>query len=128
MLFDYKQSQKKLLFVLRSMYQIVFVGQAHPKTYKNIQELQFIKNRCRCFLDQIARYHTSKKATRRWPMAIFFNITDYACINAYMIYSEITRKRLMRRKVLFDKTTINRKKLCRDAPTESNSAPLPLWY
>ena len=83
------------------MYHIVFVGQAHPKTYKNIQELQFIKNRCRCFfLDQIARYRTSKKATRRWPMAIFFNITDCACINAYTIYSEKNKEEVNETKSL----------------------------
>ena len=110
MLFEYKRSQKKLLFMIRSKYQIVFVGQAHPKTYKNIQELQFVKNRCRSFLDQIARYHISKKATTRWPMTIFFNIIDYACINACIIYSEITWKRLMGRKISLANTKVIRKK------------------
>ena len=41
-------------------------------------------------LDQMTQYHTCKSATRRRPVAVFFTIIDHACINAYIIYCEVT--------------------------------------
>lgn len=39
-------------------------------------------------LDQIIRYHSCKRATRRWPMAVFYNMVDSAAYNAYLLYVE----------------------------------------
>lgn len=60
-------------------------------------------------LDQMARYHTCKSATRRWPVACFFNIIDCACINAYIVYKEVTGINISRMQFLIDLT----KELCR---------------
>ena len=53
-------------------------------------------------LDQMARYHTSKSSTRRWPVAVFFNILVCACINAYIIYGLTTKLKLSRRQFMLE--------------------------
>lgn len=37
-------------------------------------------------LDQVVRYYSSKRATKRWPLAIFFNLLDTAAYNACLLY------------------------------------------
>ena len=39
-------------------------------------------------LDQIVRHFSCKRPTRRWPMAIFYNIVDIAAYNAFLLYIE----------------------------------------
>ena len=39
-------------------------------------------------IDQIVRFHSCKRATRRWPMALFYNIIDIAAYNAFLLYIE----------------------------------------
>ena len=51
-------------------------------------------------LDQMSRYHTCKSATRRWPVACFLNIIDCACINAFIVYKEVTKSSISRRQFL----------------------------
>ena len=53
-------------------------------------------------LDQMARYHTSKSSTKRWAVAVFFNILDSACINAYIIYYLTTKLKLSRRQFMLE--------------------------
>ena len=47
-------------------------------------------------LDQVIRFFSTKRKTRRWPMAIFYNMIDIAAYNAYLLYcqanSEFTEK------------------------------------
>ena len=69
----------------------------------------------------MARYDTCKSATRRWPVAVFFNIILCSCINAYIIYSEVTIKSLTR--IKFSLQII--KKMCHNPFTKSNFSPLP---
>ncbi|KAF4517452.1 hypothetical protein B566_EDAN004490 [Ephemera danica] len=54
-------------------------------------------------LDQMAHTYTCKRATRRWPMAFFYNLIDLAGIAAYVIWTSVypnwNRKRLYRRRM-----------------------------
>ena len=50
----------------------------------------------------MARYHTCKSLSRRWPVAVFFNILDCACINSFIIYSLVTKTKLTRRQFLLE--------------------------
>ena len=60
-------------------------------------------------LDQMARYHTSKSSTRRWPVAVFFNILSRACVNAYIIYCLTTKLKLSKKQFMLELT----KELCK---------------
>ena len=53
-------------------------------------------------LDQMTRYHTCKSSSRRWPVAVFFNIFDCACINSYIVYCSTTKVKLSRRQFLLE--------------------------
>ncbi|XP_076344779.1 uncharacterized protein LOC143244286 isoform X6 [Tachypleus tridentatus] len=39
-------------------------------------------------LDQIVRFLSTNRKTRRWPMALFYNILDAAAYNAYLLYRQ----------------------------------------
>ena len=69
----------------------------------------------------MARYDTCKSATRRWPVAVFFNIILCACINAYIIYSKVTGKSFTKIEFLLQLI----KKMCRDPSTKIDFSSLP---
>ncbi|XP_032379457.1 piggyBac transposable element-derived protein 3-like [Etheostoma spectabile] len=51
-------------------------------------------------LDQMAKAYSVKGGTRRWPVAVFYNILDLAGINAHVLYKECTGSKISRRKFL----------------------------
>jgi len=70
-------------------------------------------------LDQMARYRTCKSSSRRWPVAVFYNILDCACFNSFIIYSLITKTKLTRRQFLLELI----KELCNSKDCMDSSAP-----
>ena len=42
-------------------------------------------------MNQIVRYHTSKKATKEWSMILWYNMIGIAALNAYIIFTQIKR-------------------------------------
>ncbi|XP_029910704.1 uncharacterized protein LOC115361474 [Myripristis murdjan] len=51
-------------------------------------------------LDQMARKYSVKASTRRWPVAVFYNILDLAGINAHILFKECTSSHIARRKFI----------------------------
>jgi hypothetical protein len=39
-------------------------------------------------MDKMLGRYTTKRSTRRWPLAFFFNMLDIACLAAYILYYE----------------------------------------
>ena len=90
----YKARKKKLVYVLSSVHQSVAVDQTHRK---NMPETVSYYNKPKAgvdVLEQMASYHTIKTATRRWPVAIFYNILDCAWINTYILYCKVTNTQI----------------------------------
>ena len=52
-------------------------------------------------VDQMARKYTTKAASFRWTLQVFFNILDLAAINAWILYKECTGSKLSRKDFLF---------------------------
>ena len=52
-------------------------------------------------LDSMCRQMSTKAASRRWPLAVFYNILDMAGVNAWIIFVKATESKLSRRKFLF---------------------------
>ena len=117
----YKAKKAKLVYLLSSMHKTVSVDQAHRKKLLETTKYYNLSKVGVDVLDQMASYHTCKSATRRWPVAVFFNIIDCACINAYKIFCEITGQRLSRREFLLQLI----KEIFCDPPAESAPTPLP---
>src|SRR5271156_3556876 len=56
-------------------------------------------------MDQMVRYYTCKRMTKRWPMVVFFNLIDISALNAYIVWCHLnpecnTHKKNRRRKFL----------------------------
>ena len=47
-----------------------------------------------------ARLYTTKVASRRWPLQVFYNLLDLAAINAEIVYQEVTGNKKNRRELI----------------------------
>lgn len=47
-------------------------------------------------LDSMARMHSTKSPMRRWPMAVWCNILDLAGVNAWILFSKETGRKISR--------------------------------
>jgi len=43
--------------------------------------------------DQMLRMYSTKRMTRRWPMAIFYNMLDTSAQNAFVVWMSLNRER-----------------------------------
>ena len=93
-----KARKKKLVYVLSIVHQSVAVDETQREIARNCKLLQ--KKVGVDVLVQMARYYTIKTATRRWPVAIFCNILDCICINAYIMFCKVTKTQISRRDFL----------------------------
>lgn len=48
-------------------------------------------------MDKMARQFTVKGDTRRWPVAVFYNLLDLAAINVHVLFTLCTGKTMPRR-------------------------------
>ena len=117
----YKAKKKKVVCILSSMHRNVNIDQCRKK--KLPETIQYY-NKSKVgvdVLDQMARYHTSKSSTRRWPVAVFFKILDCACTNAYIIYCLTTKLKLSRRQFMLELI----KELCKPKDGVGSIPPSP---
>jgi hypothetical protein len=42
-------------------------------------------------VDQMCKMYSTKAGSRRWPLAVFFNVLDLASVNAKILYSEVSK-------------------------------------
>ncbi|KAF7641447.1 hypothetical protein LDENG_00281000 [Lucifuga dentata] len=52
----------------------------------------------------MARKYSVKVPTRRWPVAVFYNILDLAAINASILFKKCMNERISRRIFFFTAT------------------------
>jgi len=96
----YKAKKNKTIYLLSTMHPSVSIDVQHSK---KLPETISMYNRTKVgvdVLDQMSRYFTCKSGTRRWPMAVFFNILDISSINAWILYKEVTGQEISRREFL----------------------------
>ena len=78
-------------------------------------------------LDRMVRTYTSKRMTRRWPVALFYNMLDVSAVNAYVVWQQLQDEnssffsKKKRRKFLIQLE----KGLAGMLPTNINHAALP---
>ena len=51
-------------------------------------------------LDSMCRQMSTKAGCRRWPLAVFYNILDFAAVNAWIIFKKSTNRHVKRRNFL----------------------------
>ena len=115
----HKAKKKKIVCILSATHKHVKVDGSHktklPETVQYYNKSKVGVD----VLNQMARYHTCKSSSRRWPVAVFFNILDCECINSLIIYSFVTKTKLTRRQFLLQPI----KELCKSKVGMDSSAP-----
>lgn len=98
----YQSKPNKNVVILSTMHPTILIGTDAKRKPESVTDYNSTKWGVD-ILDQMARYHTVKVATRRWPVAVFYNMLDLAAINAYVLYKQcMNNPRLTRRKFLTD--------------------------
>ncbi len=98
-LVQYQTKQHKAVVLLSSLHK----GALCQTTCKKKPESVLYYNKSKCgvdMLDSMCRQMSTKAASRRWTLAVFFNILDFAAINAWIIYTKKTGSAISRRQFL----------------------------
>ena len=93
----YQCKPKKNVCVFSSLHKIYLLRLVNLK--KETETVEFY-NKTKCGVDvtdQMARKYSVKADTRRWPVAVFYNILDLTGINAFVLYKKRTGDRVSRR-------------------------------
>ncbi|XP_070400472.1 piggyBac transposable element-derived protein 1-like isoform X2 [Nothobranchius furzeri] len=85
----YAPTKKKTVFVLSSMHQHVVTGDDGKNKPNTITDYNYMKSGGDD-AEQVARKYSVRTATRRWPVAVFYNMLDLAAANAYVLYKACT--------------------------------------
>jgi hypothetical protein len=91
----YQGKKKKNVIILSSMHSNVTISSNEKKTPETVSFYNETKYGVD-IIDQMARKYSVKASSRRWPVHTFYNILDFAAINAWIIYKQITGKNISR--------------------------------
>lgn len=97
----YKSKPNKRVAVLSSKHKFVKIYKSNKKMLP--ESIQFY-NSTKFGVDmanQMVRKYTVKASSRRWPLQIFYNILDFAAINAWILFKETTGIQIQRKEFLF---------------------------
>lgn len=81
--------RKKTVYILSSMHSVVQTD----NTTKRKPNTVTLYNTTKCgvdVMDQMVREYTVRRGTRRWPVAVFYNMIDMAALNAHVLYQACT--------------------------------------
>ncbi|XP_041654135.1 uncharacterized protein LOC121516789, partial [Cheilinus undulatus] len=92
----YQGKPRKNVALLSTMHPVVTIGADRKKKPETVSFYNVTKVGVDV-LDQMARLYTVKGATRRWPVAVFYNLLDMAAINAYVLLKSCTGQTIPRR-------------------------------
>lgn len=95
----YQCKPSKNVLLLSTVHRNVTCADNKKKTPETIQYYNATKYGVDV-LDQKARLYTTKVASRRWPLQVFYNVLDLAAINSVIVYSEVTGDKITRRDYL----------------------------
>ena len=96
----YQCKQNKNVCILSTLHTSVMID----KTTKKKPEAVTFYNETKCGVDiaeQMIRQYMVKAGTRLWLVAVFYNILDLACINAYVLYKKKTEDAISKRNFMF---------------------------
>ncbi|CAL9702363.1 unnamed protein product [Knipowitschia caucasica] len=87
----YTPKRKKAVYILSSMHNLVQT----EDTTKRKPNTVTLYNTTKCgvdIMDQMVREYSVRSGTRRWPVAVFYNMIDMAALNAHVLYQACTGK------------------------------------
>ncbi|XP_071746951.1 piggyBac transposable element-derived protein 4-like [Lepeophtheirus salmonis] len=89
----YQGKKNKNVLILSSVHKSVKVLDVRKRLPESIQYYNETKYGVD-ILDQMARLYSTKMSFRRWLFQFFYNILDFAGINAVILYREVTGKKI----------------------------------
>ena len=95
----YKVKMNKVVSLLSSFHTHSSVR--IPESEKKKPDVVESYNRTKCGVDcfdSMVQMYSTRYASRRWPLYVFFNMHDIATINSWVLYNETTLKNISRRK------------------------------
>ncbi|XP_032410286.1 piggyBac transposable element-derived protein 4-like [Xiphophorus hellerii] len=85
----YVPKRKKVVYILSSMHSVVETEDTTRRKPNTIK--QYNKAKCGVdVMDQMVREYSVRAGTRRWPVAVFYNMIDMAALNAHVLYQACT--------------------------------------
>ncbi|XP_061738251.1 uncharacterized protein LOC133539923 [Nerophis ophidion] len=85
----YAPKQSKTVCILSSMHRVVETRHTRKKKPNTLSDFNSRKGGVEV-MDQMVREYTVRSGTRRWPVAVFYNMIDIAVLNAYVLYQACT--------------------------------------
>ncbi|XP_064208065.1 uncharacterized protein tcerg1b isoform X2 [Anguilla rostrata] len=97
----YQSTRSKNVCLLSTMRPTVSVGRDPKRKPETVTDYNHTKAGVDA-LDQKARLYTTKAATRRWPVAVFYNVLDLAAVNAHVLFGRCLDKAESRRDFILE--------------------------
>uniref|UniRef100_A0A1A8U1F2 PiggyBac transposable element-derived protein domain-containing protein n=1 Tax=Nothobranchius furzeri TaxID=105023 RepID=A0A1A8U1F2_NOTFU len=97
----YQRKERKSVCILSTMHKSVEITEGPKKKPSTVQYY----NRTRKavdILDKTLQQFSSRAATRRWPVAVFYNILDIAALNAWVLYRSCVDSKITRRAFILE--------------------------
>lgn len=92
MLAAYKVKTTKTVLVLSTEHRSAKVDENHPKKKPEIITKYNNTKYGVDISDQMLRLYSTKCASRRWPLAVFFNLLDIVCLNSWILANEMNMR------------------------------------
>ncbi|XP_019905285.3 activating transcription factor 7-interacting protein 1 isoform X1 [Esox lucius] len=127
----YRCKKKRSVCVLSTVHPTVAISSGPKKKPETVTDYSHSKV-CVDSLDQMAKLYSVKGGTRRWPVAVFYNLLDLAAINAHVLYKQCLKKTVSRRQFIMDlacelrENYMNAKIANKQAAKEAARPTLPL--
>ena len=94
---SYKAKKAKNVYLLSSMHNVERVEEKDPKRYPEVISFYNETKGGADTADEMLRGYSTKAASRRWPLAAFFNLLDIVCLDAYVICKDVGIKNISQR-------------------------------
>ncbi|XP_057714103.1 uncharacterized protein LOC130930276 [Corythoichthys intestinalis] len=85
----YAPKRKNTVYILSNMHSVVETEDTTKRKPNTLTKY----NTTKCgvdLMDQMVREFSVRTGTRRWPIAVFYNMIDMAALNAYVLYQACT--------------------------------------
>ncbi|KAJ8889038.1 hypothetical protein PR048_008532 [Dryococelus australis] len=89
----YQEKVNRNVILLSSLHPSVSIAEIEKKTPETIQYYNATKFGVD-IMDQMERQYSVKSVSRHWPVHVFFNMLDLACMNAWTLYEEVTGRKI----------------------------------
>uniref|UniRef100_A0A1A7XFA5 PiggyBac transposable element-derived protein domain-containing protein n=1 Tax=Iconisemion striatum TaxID=60296 RepID=A0A1A7XFA5_9TELE len=97
----YQRKERKNVCILSTLHKSVEICEGPKKKPSTVQYYNKTRQGVD-ILDKMLQQFSSRAGTRRWPVAVFYNILDIAALNAWVLYRSCIDSRINRRAFILE--------------------------